>query len=81
MLALELAPQIRVNGIAPGFILNPIDQEISAKNTKNIIKKIPLKAKGEPENIWQAVEFLLKNKFVNGQIIFVDGGASLNHAG
>jgi NAD(P)-dependent dehydrogenase (short-subunit alcohol dehydrogenase family) len=81
MMALELAPQIRVNGIAPGFILNPIDEKIPSKMTGNIIERIPLKTKGEVENIWQAVEFLLKNKFINGQIIFVDGGASLNHAG
>ena len=76
-LAVELAPKIRVNGIAPGFILNPIDNS----SAENFVKKIPLQTKGEVENIVQAVEFLLKNKFVTGQILFVDGGASLNHAG
>jgi len=81
MLALQLAPEIRVNAVAPGFILNPIDDENSQEEMRNIIKKIPLKTKGSVENICQAVEFLIKNKFVNGQIIFVDGGASLNHAG
>jgi hypothetical protein len=40
-----------------------------------------MKAQGAVENIWQAMEFLLKNKFVTGQILFIDGGASLNHAG
>ena len=77
MLSVELAPKIRVNGIAPGFILNPIDNS----SADNFVKKIPLQTKGEVENIVQAVEFLLKNKFVTGQILFVDGGASLNHAG
>ena len=81
MLAIELAPKIRVNGIAPGFILDPIDEEIPSDKTQNIIKKIPLQRKGAPENILQTVNFLLKNNFVNGQIISVDGGASLNHAG
>ncbi len=81
MLALELAPYIRVNGIAPGFILDPIDNEMAPEVAKNIIKKIPLQRKGEVENIVQTVEFLLKNDFINGQIISVDGGASLNHAG
>jgi NAD(P)-dependent dehydrogenase (short-subunit alcohol dehydrogenase family) len=81
MLALEIAPHSRVNGIAPGFILNPIDEKIPSAATQNMIKKIPLQTKGDVKNIWQAVEFLLKNDFVNGQIIFVDGGASLNHAG
>ena len=81
MLAVAIAPQIRVNGIAPGFILDPIDEKNPSEATKNIIKKIPLRRKGEVENICQAVEFLLKNEFLNGEIIFVDGGASLNHAG
>lgn len=81
MLALELAPQIRVNGIAPGFILNSIDEKNPSIETQNLLKRIPLKEKGEIENIWQGIEFLLKNKFITGQILFIDGGASLNHAG
>ncbi|MDX2083283.1 MAG: SDR family oxidoreductase [Rickettsiales bacterium] len=82
MLALELAPQIRVNGVAPGFILNPIDNlEASAEKLRNALKKIPLQKKGDPKNILQAVEFLLKNDFVSGQILSIDGAASLNHAG
>lgn len=81
MLSLQLAPEIRVNAVAPGFILNAIDGETTDEEAQKLIKKIPLKTKGEVENIWQAIEFLLKNNFVNGQIIFVDGGASLNHAG
>jgi pteridine reductase len=81
MLALELAPTIRVNAVAPGFILNSVHEKNPSQETQNLIKKIPLQTKGEVENILQAVDFLLKNKFVTGQIIFVDGGASLNHAG
>lgn len=81
MVAVELAPNIRVNGIAPGFILNPIDQNDSYQNTEIIINKIPLQKQGDVGNIWQAIEMLLLNKFVTGQIIFIDGGASLNHAG
>lgn len=81
MLALELAPDIRVNGIAPGFILDPIDGGLEEEKLKNIVKKIPLQRKGGPKNIVQTVSFLIENDFVNGQIISVDGGASLNHAG
>jgi NAD(P)-dependent dehydrogenase (short-subunit alcohol dehydrogenase family) len=81
MLAIELAPSIRVNGISPGFILDPIDKKIPSDKIESIIKKIPLQRKGEAKNIVQTVEFLLKNNFVNGQVIAVDGGASLNHAG
>jgi NAD(P)-dependent dehydrogenase (short-subunit alcohol dehydrogenase family) len=81
ILAMELAPQIRVNAIAPGFILNSINEKNPSAETKNLIKKIPLQTQGEVKNITQTVEFLLKNKFVTGQILFIDGGASLNHAG
>ena len=81
MLAVEIAPEVRVNAVAPGFILSSIDEKNPSKETTNLIKKIPLKRKGEVEEIWLAIELLLKNKFINGQILFVDGGASLNHAG
>jgi pteridine reductase len=81
MLALELAPQIRVNAIAPGFILKSIDNNYKPSSIPEIISKIPLKSKGNVENITQTVEFLITNKFITGQIIFIDGGASLNHAG
>ncbi len=82
MLALELAPQIRVNGIAPGFILNSVnDQNPSQEFVDKIIKKIPLQKKGDVKNICQTLEFLLENDFVSGMVIFVDGAASLNHAG
>jgi pteridine reductase len=81
MLALELAPSVRVNGVAPGFILNPIDKKTSYKDVQSLIKKIPLQTKGDVENILQAIDFLMLNKFVTGQVLFIDGGASLNHAG
>lgn len=77
MLALELAPKIRINAIAPGFILEPVDNS----DAQTFVKRIPLQKKGDTKNILQTVEFLLTNEFVNGQILFIDGGASLNHAG
>ncbi len=81
MLALELAPSVRVNAIAPGFILNSVDEKNPSQETQNLIAKIPLKNQGEVKNILQTLDFLLENDFVTGQILFVDGGASLNHAG
>lgn len=78
MTSLALAPKVRVNAIAPGFILNNNDSEFDGAG---LIKKIPLQSQGKMENITQALDFLIKNKFVTGQIIFVDGGASLNYAG
>jgi len=80
MLSLEIAPLVRVNGIAPGF-LSHTNQEIFDIKKEVLIKKIPLKNFCKLEDIWQAVEFLLNNKFITGQIISIDGGASLNHAG
>jgi len=82
MLSLQLAPNIRVNAIAPGYILEPIDNEqIDEKKKESIINKIPLQRKGNVKNIVMSVDFLIENDFVNGQILSIDGGASLNHAG
>lgn len=81
MLSLQLAPNIRVNGIAPGFILDSADKNNPGEAPKNLSERIPLKKQGDVKNILQAIEFLLQNNFITGQIIYVDGGASLNHAG
>jgi pteridine reductase len=75
MLALELSPNIRSNAIAPGIILPPIDNHpYSHKNN-------PLQYEASPVNIVQAVNYLLTNKFVNGEILYVDGGSNLNNQG
>lgn len=73
--AYELAPKIRVNGIAPGIILPPKgkDEEYINKMAKNI----PMKVSGDTDNITHAVDFLINNNFVTGQILFVDGGENL----
>lgn len=82
MLSLELAPAIRVNAIAPGFILNNVNEQNPSDDVvQKSIKRIPLQNKGDVANILQALNFLLDNDFVTGQILFIDGGASLNHAG
>lgn len=81
MLALQLAPQIRVNGIAPGFILNSIDEKNPDGETKKLLAKIPLHKKASEIDIVNGVKYLLENDFVTGHILFIDGGASLNHAG
>lgn len=74
-LALELAPNIRVNGIAPGAILWPE----TATNTQKILEKIPLKKLGDPDEIVNLVLFLAsKTSYITGQIINVDGGRTLN---
>ncbi len=77
MLSLQLAPQIRVNGIAPGFLDG---QQDSDKVTK-LLAKIPLQKKASEADIVSGVKYLLENDFITGHILFIDGGASLNHAG
>lgn len=83
-LALELAPTIRVNGIAPGVNIIPeIDSE-QALDTEMLAKisdSIPLGRIGTPEDIAQAVLFLATAPYITGQILAVDGGRSLTLAG
>ena len=78
-LAKELAPDIRVNGIAPGTILWPEDEaEISEDIKKIIINRIALKKIGDPADIATTIKFLLQDApYITGQIIAVDGGRSL----
>lgn len=79
MLSMQLAPNIRVNGIAPGFVLNTVLEIDHEKELQKYISINPLKSKCEIENITQTIDFLLQNNFVTGQIIFTDGGASLSN--
>ena len=75
-LAKALAPKIQVNGIAPGPILMP--QGIGAAEKRKAIKKTLLKRMGSPQDIVQAVLFLLEGSdFVTGVILPVDGGRLL----
>jgi pteridine reductase len=76
-LALELAPRVRVNGVAPGAIAWPEDGQFEPAERERIIATTPLAHVGSPEDIAQAVHFLACARFVTGQIIAVDGGRSL----
>ena len=79
-LALELAPEIRVNGVSPGSILWPENGEWSDELArKHIIGKTLLKRIGEPDDIAKTVLFLISDApYITGQIIAVDGGRSIN---
>lgn len=79
MAALEFAPRIRINGIAPGVVL-PASQRTS-DYIEWRIEGIPLKRQGDPEHLVQALHYILNNPFVAGQILFVDGGESINLEG
>ncbi|WP_250628715.1 pteridine reductase [Pinirhizobacter soli] len=76
-LAIELAPQVRVNAIAPGAILWPEHgKDYTERDT--MIAATPLKRCGDPDDIASTVLWLLRDaKFVTGQVIRVDGGRSL----
>jgi len=75
ILARALAPKIRVNAIAPGFVLQ--SDVVPAEEWERLIGRIPLKRPARTEEITSALEFLLKNEYVTGQTIVVDGGYSL----
>jgi len=76
-LAKDLAPEIRVNGVAPGAILWPED-EMSQETREKILDAVPLGRQGAPEDIAGAVIYLARDaQYVTGQIIAVDGGRSL----
>ena len=77
--ALELAPEIRVNGVAPGVTLPPPDRSEEYLNWR--IQGIPLQKSGDPEFIAEAVLFFLRSEFITGQILMVDGGESVACAG
>lgn len=79
MAALEFAPHIRINGIAPGVVL-PAAQRIS-DYIEWRIEAIPVNHQGKPTHLVQALHYLLNNAFVTGQILFVDGGESINMEG
>ncbi|MBN1126038.1 MAG: SDR family oxidoreductase [Sedimentisphaerales bacterium] len=72
MLAMELAPQIRVNAIAPGLILPPKGKDETY--LQELAHTNPLRRHGNPTDIINAVLFLLNASFITGQVIFVDGG-------
>lgn len=83
-LALELAPMVRVNGVAPGVNVFPehdSDQAIDRQQQVSICQSIPMQRVGTPADIAGAVIYLLQADYVTGQIISVDGGRSLTIRG
>jgi pteridine reductase len=81
-LARELAPRVRVNGVAPGTILWPEHEPAEPAAQRAIIEATPLKRIGAPEDIAHAVRFLLGPEagFITGQVLAVDGGRGIGWA-
>lgn len=73
--AVQLAPDIRVNGIAPGLILPPEGKP--EDYMQEMAMGIPLRKTGTVQQLAGAVQFLISNSFVTGEIIHVDGGEHL----
>ncbi len=74
-LAQQLAPKILVNGIAPGAILPPEDR--LNWHQQRAIQSIPLQRTGSPQDVCDAINFLLNSRFITGEIINVSGGEEL----
>jgi len=74
-LALQLAPLIQVNGLAPGAILPPEDR--TNWHEQRAITSIPLKRTGSPKELVDAINFLLDSDFITGEILNVSGGEEL----
>ena len=75
LLALEWAPEVRVNGVAPGTVLFP--EAMPEEERARIERRIPAGRSGIPQDVASAVLFLASQPFVSGQILAVDGGRSV----
>ena len=76
MNALDLAPEFRVNGIAPGPVLKAAHSD--EDEFQKQIQETPLKLKIQEQTITSALNYLIENPNLTGQIIYCDNGAHLN---
>jgi len=77
--ALEFSPELRVNGVAPGAVLPP--EELDESHLDGLAASLPLQQRGYPEDIAEAIVYLLGASFVTGQVLFVDGGRHIRMGG
>jgi NAD(P)-dependent dehydrogenase (short-subunit alcohol dehydrogenase family) len=75
MMALDFAPGLAVNAVAPGLILPPPGETLAYLEKR--AATVPLERHGTPEQVARAVLFLAQSEFITGQVIFVDGGRHL----
>ena len=76
LLALTLAPNIRVNAIAPGLVATPLSENWDkARELWN--EKSPMKREAQPEEIAQMASSFIENNYLAGEIIIIDGGLNL----
>ena len=72
MMAMEFAPSVRVNGVAPGLILPPPGEDETYLEKQ--ASSSPLQRVGRVDDVTDAILFLLRSRFIAGQVIYVDGG-------
>jgi pteridine reductase len=75
-LAIDLAPEVRVNAVAPGAVLLPDDWK--PEQVERATRNVPLKRLGQPEDVAQAVLYLAQADYVTGVVLPVDGGRRLS---
>lgn len=77
IMARELAPEVRVNAIAPGPILPPPGVDASDEDWLSTAERVPLRRLGHTDDIVEAIAYLISADFVTGSILRVDGGEGL----
>ena len=77
-LALELAPTVRVNAVAPGLILPPPDYD--ALKIERVAQRTLLRRWGNPEDVTRAVLYLVASDYVTGEVMVIDGGELLGRS-
>lgn len=75
LMARQLAPDVRVNAIAPGLLLRSSD--ISEEEWQTLINRVPMKKAGNPQHLLASLDFLLYNEYITGEIITLAGGYQL----
>jgi pteridine reductase len=74
-LAIELAPHMRINAVAPGTVIFPDDWDDARRASQ--LARVPLGREGSPEDVARAVKFLLTEEYLTGVCLPVDGGSGL----
>lgn len=74
--ARSLGPEVRVNAIAPGPVLPP--ENMSESAVRSLAERVPLRRNGSPDDVVEAVLYLLRADFVTGETLVVDGGRLLS---
>ena len=76
-LAIELAPRIRVNAVAPGLIGTEMAMGIPEEIRRRMIEAIPLARMGRPDEVAELVVYLAKASYITGHVVVIGGGRSL----